>query len=85
MTSIIKVHGLSGLGDESPPAAILQVDEFRFLLDAGWDERLEAPYVKDLKKYAPSSPSRTSCLHLYCLIALPNTKMEFLHCKRQPQ
>lgn len=50
MTSIIKLHGLSGLSDESPPSYVLQVDEFRFLLDCGWDEKLEDPYVKELKK-----------------------------------
>uniref|UniRef100_A0A2C9KE52 Cleavage and polyadenylation specificity factor subunit 2 n=1 Tax=Biomphalaria glabrata TaxID=6526 RepID=A0A2C9KE52_BIOGL len=48
MTSIIKVHALSGARDESPPCYMLQVDDFRFLLDCGWDEDFSMDFVKDL-------------------------------------
>ncbi|XP_046685659.1 probable cleavage and polyadenylation specificity factor subunit 2 [Homalodisca vitripennis] len=51
MTSIIKVHALSGAMDESPPCYILQVDEFRILLDCGWDETFDQDFIKELKKY----------------------------------
>lgn len=51
MTSIIKVHTLSGAMDESPPCYILQVDEFRFLLDCGWDEKFDQDFIKELKKH----------------------------------
>lgn len=52
MTSIIKLHALSGARDESPPCYLLQVDEFRFLLDCGWDEDFSMDFVKDLRRYA---------------------------------
>uniref|UniRef100_A0A3B3QC40 Cleavage and polyadenylation specificity factor subunit 2 n=1 Tax=Paramormyrops kingsleyae TaxID=1676925 RepID=A0A3B3QC40_9TELE len=38
MTSIIKLTALSGVQEESALCYLLQVDEFRFLLDCGWDE-----------------------------------------------
>lgn len=50
MTSIVKVHTLSGAMDESPPCYILQVDDFRFLLDCGWDENFDPDFIKELKK-----------------------------------
>ncbi|RUS90562.1 hypothetical protein EGW08_001650 [Elysia chlorotica] len=52
MTSIIKLHALSGARDESPPCYMLQVDEFRFLLDCGWDEDFSMDFVKDLRRAA---------------------------------
>ncbi|XP_075221606.1 cleavage and polyadenylation specificity factor subunit 2 [Lycorma delicatula] len=52
MTSIIKVYTLSGAMDESPPCYILQVDEFRFLLDCGWNESFDQEFMKELKRYA---------------------------------
>lgn len=53
MTSIIKVHALSGALDESPPCYILQLDEFRFLLDCGWNETFDEGFMKELKKHIP--------------------------------
>ncbi|KAK6644493.1 hypothetical protein RUM43_000760 [Polyplax serrata] len=53
MTSIIKFQAISGAMDESPPCFILQVDEFRFLLDCGWDEKFDQDYMKELKKHVP--------------------------------
>jgi len=50
MTSIIKLHALSGARDESPPCYLLQVDEFRFLLDCGWDEDFSMDFVDDLRR-----------------------------------
>ncbi|XP_050665942.1 probable cleavage and polyadenylation specificity factor subunit 2 [Leptidea sinapis] len=51
MTSIIKLHCLSGAGDESPPCYILQIDEFRFLLDCGWDEKFNMDFIEELKRH----------------------------------
>lgn len=51
MTSIIKFHALSGAHNESPPCYILQVDEFRFLLDCGWDEHFDLHIIKELKRF----------------------------------
>ncbi|XP_060805281.1 probable cleavage and polyadenylation specificity factor subunit 2 [Amyelois transitella] len=51
MTSIIKLHSLSGAGDESPPCYVLQIDEFKFLLDCGWDEKFDMDFIKELKRH----------------------------------
>lgn len=50
MTSIIKLHAVSGAMDESPPCYILQVDELRILLDCGWDENFDQEFIKELKR-----------------------------------
>lgn len=51
MTSIIKLHAISGAMNESPPCYILQVDELRILLDCGWDENFDQDFIKELKRY----------------------------------
>ena len=51
MTSIIKLHAVSGAMDESPPCYILQVDELRILLDCGWDENFDQDFIRELKRY----------------------------------
>lgn len=52
MTSIIKLHVISGGSEsESPQCYILQVDELRLLLDVGWDEKFDPNFIKELKKY----------------------------------
>ena len=50
MTSIIKFTALSGAKNETPPCYLLQVDEFRFLLDCGWDERFSQDIVDSIKR-----------------------------------
>ncbi|KAG1652144.1 Cleavage and polyadenylation specificity factor subunit 2 [Nymphon striatum] len=50
MTSIIKFQALSGARDESPHCYLLIVDEFKFLLDCGWDENFNLATIKELKK-----------------------------------
>lgn len=54
MTSIIKLHALSGARDTSPPCYLLHVDEFKFLLDCGWDEHFDTQFVDRLTKIAGS-------------------------------
>lgn len=51
MTSIIKLHALSGALDESPSCYILQVDEVRILLDCGWDEKFDMEHIRELKRF----------------------------------
>lgn len=71
MTSIIKVHCLSGAGDESPPCYVLQIDEFKFLLDCGWDEKFNMDFIKELKRHVNSIDavllSHSDPLHLGAL------------------
>ena len=50
MTSIIKFTAFSGVEDESPHCYLLQVDEFRFLLDCGWDEDFRMSMIDNIKK-----------------------------------
>jgi len=50
MTSIIRFTPLSGAQDEKPLCYLLQVDEFRFLLDCGWDENLDLEVVENIRK-----------------------------------
>nr|CAD7431533.1 unnamed protein product [Timema monikensis] len=52
MTSIIKLHTISGAMDESPPCYILQVDDFRILLDCGWDETFDQEFMKELRRHS---------------------------------
>jgi cleavage and polyadenylation specificity factor subunit 2 len=51
MTSIIKVTALSGAKGETPPCYLLQVDEFHFLLDCGWNENLSNEVTDNIKRY----------------------------------
>ncbi|XP_030069856.1 cleavage and polyadenylation specificity factor subunit 2 [Microcaecilia unicolor] len=52
MTSIIKLTTVSGVQEESALCYLLQVDEFRFLLDCGWDENFSMDIIDSLRKYA---------------------------------
>ncbi|XP_059058233.1 probable cleavage and polyadenylation specificity factor subunit 2 [Achroia grisella] len=71
MTSIIKVHCISGAGDESPPCYVLQIDEFKFLLDCGWDEKFDMNFIGELKRHVNSIDavllSHSDPLHLGAL------------------
>uniref|UniRef100_A0A2K6GN65 Cleavage and polyadenylation specificity factor subunit 2 n=3 Tax=Lemuriformes TaxID=376915 RepID=A0A2K6GN65_PROCO len=49
MTSIIKLTTLSGVQEESALCYLLQVDEFRFLLDCGWDEHFSMDIIDSLR------------------------------------
>ncbi|MEE6494366.1 hypothetical protein FKM82_017112 [Ascaphus truei] len=51
MTSIIKLTTLSGAQEESAVCYLLQVDEFRFLLDCGWDENFSMDIIDSLRKH----------------------------------
>lgn len=55
MTSIIKFTALSGAQDESPPSYLLQVDQFCFLLDCGWDEKFDMTVIENIKKLVHSN------------------------------
>lgn len=64
MTSIIKLHAISGALDESPPCYILQVDELRILLDCGWDEKFDQDFIKELKRYGSSKLNQVNFFFL---------------------
>lgn len=51
MTSIIKLTCLSGGQDTSPSCYLLQIDQFKCLLDCGWDERFSMSIVDEISKH----------------------------------
>lgn len=55
MTSIIKLHTVSGAMDETPPCYILQIDEVKIMLDCGWDEKFDANFIKEVKRFVEST------------------------------
>ena len=73
MTSIIRFEAISGV-NESPPAYILQVDEFRFLLDCGADEMLSQSYLNQLAKHVKQIDavliSYPDCQHLGIVLSM---------------
>lgn len=50
MTSIIKLHAISGAMDESPPCYLLEIDEVKILLDCGWNEHFDESFMRELKR-----------------------------------
>uniref|UniRef100_A0A1I8HSY1 Cleavage and polyadenylation specificity factor subunit 2 n=1 Tax=Macrostomum lignano TaxID=282301 RepID=A0A1I8HSY1_9PLAT len=48
-TCIVKLRAFSGAQSETPPCFLLQIDEFKLLLDCGWDSSFKADYVEQLK------------------------------------
>ncbi|XP_054168698.1 cleavage and polyadenylation specificity factor subunit 2-like [Oppia nitens] len=71
MTSIIRFEAISGVLDDSPPSYLLQVDEFRFLLDCGIDEMFSESYLTELAKHVKQIDavliSHPDAQHLGCL------------------
>lgn len=51
MTSIIKLEALCGVQDDSPLCYLLQVDQFHFLLDCGWDDNFDMRYIDTIRKH----------------------------------
>eukprot|EP00124_Ichthyophonus_hoferi_P005717 Ihof_evm1s914 gene=Ihof_evmTU1s914 len=48
MTSIIKFTPLSGAKDRDPLCYLLEIDDFVFLLDCGWDEAFKMDFITTL-------------------------------------
>ncbi len=52
MTSIVRMRPISGgAGAETPHCYLLEVDEFTFLLDCGWDPLFSEDLTRELKKH----------------------------------
>ncbi|CAG5091170.1 Oidioi.mRNA.OKI2018_I69.PAR.g12898.t1.cds [Oikopleura dioica] len=51
MTSIVKFQSLSGFDDEAPHCHLLQIDDFKFLLDCGWAEQHHEKIIDGLKRH----------------------------------
>lgn len=51
MTSIIKLGCVSGGQDCSPSCYLLQIDQFKCLLDCGWDEKFTQSIVDEIGKH----------------------------------
>jgi cleavage and polyadenylation specificity factor subunit 2 len=50
MSSIIKFKAISGAFDEGPLCYLLQIDEYKFLLDCGWNESCSLDVLEQYKK-----------------------------------
>ena len=52
MASIIRLCPVSGgVGEETPHCYLLEVDQFTFLLDCGWDPKFSSNIIEELKKH----------------------------------
>lgn len=51
--SLVNFTPLSGVKNEEPLCYILEIDNFRFLLDCGWDEECSMDMVERLQPHAP--------------------------------
>lgn len=51
MTSIVKFTPVSGVKDEAPLCYMLDIDNFRFMLDCGWDEDCSMDFIERLTPY----------------------------------
>lgn len=51
MPSIIKFQTISGAFNDDPLCYILQLDEYKFLLDCGWNESFSKNIADEYKKY----------------------------------
>ncbi|XP_008555336.3 probable cleavage and polyadenylation specificity factor subunit 2 [Microplitis demolitor] len=51
MTSIVKLHAISGAMNESPPCYLLEIDEVKILLDCGWNEQFDESFIRELKRH----------------------------------
>lgn len=70
MTSIIKLTAVSGVQEESSALCyLLQVDEFRFLLDCGWDENFSMDIIEAMKRWLFCPFFGNRCIALWYLLS----------------
>ena len=50
MASILKLQVITGAQNEGALAYLLQTDDFRFLLDCGWDENFSPEIIEEYKR-----------------------------------
>lgn len=51
MSSIIQFQVISGSYSDDPLCYLLQIDEYKFLLDCGWNENFSLEIIEEYKKY----------------------------------
>ena len=51
MTAAINFTPLFGAEEDQPFCYLLQIDDFRILLDCGWNEKFDEAMLKPLKQY----------------------------------
>ncbi|CAF1318906.1 unnamed protein product [Rotaria sordida] len=54
MASILKLQVITGAYNEGALAYLLQTDDFRFLLDCGWDENFSPEIIEEYKRHIKS-------------------------------
>ena len=55
MASILKLQVITGAYHEGALAYLLQTDDFRFLLDCGWDENFSMDIIEEYKRSVRST------------------------------
>ena len=50
MSSIIQFKVINGAYNDSPLCYLLQIDEYKFLLDCGWNENFSIEMIDEYKK-----------------------------------
>jgi cleavage and polyadenylation specificity factor subunit 2 len=77
MSSIIQFKVISGAYNDSPLCYILQIDEYKFMLDCGWNEDFDLDIIEEYKKVVKSVDA--------VLISYPDLKhmgaLPYLVCK----
>lgn len=51
MTAVINFTPLYGASENEPFCSVLQIDDYRILLDCGWDERFDEAMLEPLRKF----------------------------------
>lgn len=68
MTAIIKHTPLYGTKTEGPFCSLLEIDDYRILLDCGWDDRFDTEVLESLRSVVASIDavllSQPDLLHL---------------------
>ena len=50
MSSIIQFQVISGAYNDGPLCYLLQIDDYKFLLDCGWNEHFSSEIIEEYKK-----------------------------------
>lgn len=74
MTAIVKYTPIYGSKTEGPFCSLLEIDEYRILLDCGWDDKFDIEALENVKAYIPKIDavllSHPDLLHLGALPVL---------------
>ena len=71
MSSIIKFKAISGAFDEGPLSYLLEIDDYKFLLDCGWNENCSSDVLELYKQWVQTRKINSYPInHLYQSLVL---------------